>query len=285
MFLGSGFYCPRSYQPYSTNGFIRSHGFANEVASGGAWTATTGYDPYFYLNTGREETGGGINADLYKTLQVRLRVDKPGASDLAKFYFFPKPGEPYSESFSVPPDNQWHERTIDLSANPNWMGHMASVRIDPTVAADATVSVDWVRFMPASDGDFDGDGISDSVEGMGDPDGDGLENYRDLDSDGDGFSDAEEGIGDLDGDGLADFLDSDTPPYVVEMVFVSGEVEMQVDGRMGQTYRLQRTTSLVPTDWVDLQTDGPLEANRVVFLVDEAPPETAAFYRILRIGE
>ena len=29
----------------------------------------------------------------------------------------------------------------------------------------------------------------------------------------------------------------------------------------------------------------PLEANRVVLLVDEAPPETVAFYRILRIGE
>ena len=74
-------------------------------------------------------------------------------------------------------------------------------------------------------------------------------------------------------------------PWRVAMVFSSGEVEMCVDGRMGQTYRLQRTTSLVSPNWVTVQTDGPLEANRVVLLVDEAPPEVAAFYRILRNGE
>lgn len=270
----------------STHAFNNLHGWTNVVATGGVWTATTGYDPYFDLNIGDEETGAGINADLYKTLQVRLRVEKPGASNLAKFYFFPKSGGTHSKIFAVPPNGQWVERTIDLSANPDWHGYMRRVRLDPTVASNATVSVDWIRFMPASDGDFDGDGISDSAEGTDDLDGDGLENYRDPDSDGDGFSDAEEGIGDLDGDGAADFLDPDTPPYVVEMVFSSGgAVEMQLDGRMGQTYRLQRTISLTSPDWVTLQSDGPLEANRVVPLVDEAPPEAEAFYRILREGE
>ena len=39
------------------------------------------------------------------------------------------------------------------------------------------------------DRDSDGDGIYDNVEGTGDPDGDGIPNYLDLDSDGDGLPD------------------------------------------------------------------------------------------------
>lgn len=43
--------------------------------------------------------------------------------------------------------------------------------------------------MPA---DSDGDGIADSIEGMGDVDGDGTPNHLDLDSDNDGVTDADE---------------------------------------------------------------------------------------------
>jgi hypothetical protein len=38
-----------------------------------------------------------------------------------------------------------------------------------------------------------GDGIDDAVEGIGDHDGDGLPNFRDLDSDSDGVPDLAEG--------------------------------------------------------------------------------------------
>ena len=80
--------------------------------------------------------------------------------------------------------------------------------------------------VPDSDGDgqedfrdldSDGDGILDLDEGDLDPDGDGIPNYVDLDSDGDGLSDADEydwnndGItgDDCDGDGIPDYLDAD----------------------------------------------------------------------------
>jgi hypothetical protein len=56
--------------------------------------------------------------------------------------------------------------------------------------------------------DSDGDGITDSVEGIGDADGDGLLDYLDTDSDGDGLLDADEQIADTDGDGIPDFLDA-----------------------------------------------------------------------------
>ena len=80
--------------------------------------------------------------------------------------------------------------------------------------------------VPDSDGDgqedfrdidSDGDGILDIDEGDGDVDGDGIPNYLDLDSDGDGISDANEydwdndGVpnDDCDGDGIPNYLDSD----------------------------------------------------------------------------
>ncbi|NDD19715.1 MAG: hypothetical protein EBZ30_04990 [Flavobacteriia bacterium] len=80
--------------------------------------------------------------------------------------------------------------------------------------------------VPDSDGDgqedfrdldSDGDGILDIDEGDLDVDGDGIPNYLDLDSDGDGISDADEydwnndGIfdDDCDGDGVPDYLDPD----------------------------------------------------------------------------
>ncbi|MCO4769591.1 MAG: hypothetical protein KDA24_06125 [Deltaproteobacteria bacterium] len=59
------------------------------------------------------------------------------------------------------------------------------------------------------EGDADGDGIPDEVEGDGDADGDGIPNYLDPDSDGDGIPDAMEGYDDTDGDGVPDYLDTD----------------------------------------------------------------------------
>ncbi len=59
-------------------------------------------------------------------------------------------------------------------------------------------------------GDYDGDGIPDSVEGDGDADGDGIPNYQDTDSDGDGIPDSAEGTADLDGDGIPNYLDLDS---------------------------------------------------------------------------
>ncbi len=60
------------------------------------------------------------------------------------------------------------------------------------------------------DHDRDSDGLPDSFEGGGDPDGDGLPNRLDPDSDGDGIADSLEGIRDSDSDGIPDFLDPDS---------------------------------------------------------------------------
>ncbi len=431
----------RVWSGSSSDDFVNLHGITDVVSTGGIWTATTGFDPYFNLNTGNRDTGTGVNADVYKKLQVRMRVDKPGeTNDLAQFSFFSDTEGLLSVSFSVPPDGQWVERTIDLSANPYWNGFMPQVELEPTMLSNATVSIDWVRFMPASDGDFDGDGMSDEFEGTDDLDGDGLENYRDLDSDGDGTGDAEElaagrdpysldfhfntdgnfegwtnwanvtdaavfngvlagrstsqdpyvyttgctvdsdriesiyvkvqgeqagqavfywklgtqfkwvvnsytnagnwqilsfdvgsradwtglisylrvdpfnvpdaafaidwiifsdgdldndgvsdatdGFGDTDGDGIENFRDPDTPAFYVDGLSITSgaSVDAWLDGLAGQTYQLQRTTNLVESQWISVQSVGPLLQNQSLQLMDEDPPEDGAFYRVLRIG-
>lgn len=182
----------RSWHCDSTNDFVSLHGFSNEVVFNGVWSAQTGFDPYFKFNTGVEDTSEGINADLYKRLQFRICVDASETNSAAQLWFYPKDGGAYWTSLAVPSDGQWHDITVDLSTHQNWGGAIESVRLDPTVLSNATVSIDWARFMPASDGDFDDDGIADSIEGTDDPDGDGLENFRDTDSDGDGQEDGEE---------------------------------------------------------------------------------------------
>ncbi|HEX6087729.1 MAG TPA: VWA domain-containing protein [Thermoanaerobaculia bacterium] len=58
--------------------------------------------------------------------------------------------------------------------------------------------------------DDDGDGILDTEDGSGDPDGDGLPCSRDEDCDGDDVPDLVEGTRDSDGDGTRDFEDRDS---------------------------------------------------------------------------
>ena len=132
----------------SADDFTGLHGFSGVGVTNGVWSALTGFDPFFTLNTGNNNNGLGVNANLYTQLQVRLRVLLPGAPSDAQFFFFPSAGGTYSVNFTVPPDGQWYERTIDLSGNANWTGTMSSVRIDPTTASNAVVSIDWVRFVP-----------------------------------------------------------------------------------------------------------------------------------------
>ncbi|MBI1947630.1 MAG: hypothetical protein HYS27_18210 [Deltaproteobacteria bacterium] len=74
-------------------------------------------------------------------------------------------------------------------------------------------NTDGDEFPDWRDLDSDGDGIADEVEAGGadpaDTDGDGTPDYLDTDADGDGVPDAEEPIGDRDGDGIPDALELD----------------------------------------------------------------------------
>jgi len=116
----------------------------------------------------------------------------------------------------------------NIGSDPQFVGNYALPPGSPAVDAGTWVGapftdiLDVVRpwgdgvdmgayeFEPAVDTDTDGDGIDNHVEGLDDPDGDGIPNYLDTDSDGDGIDDSDEGDGDSDGDGSPDYLDTDS---------------------------------------------------------------------------
>ncbi len=88
---------------------------------------------------------------------------------------------------------------------------------DPAGEGDTAPDIDLVdTACPDPNGDEEGDGIPNGVEGAGDRDADGMPNCLDGDSDGDGLSDSiEAGVdptspADSDGDGTPDYLDKDS---------------------------------------------------------------------------
>ncbi len=118
------------------------------VVSGGVWSSiTSGFDPYLHFNTG-SPINRGINADLYRRLVVRARINAGDEDNFGQLFFFPKGGSFSSHGFDLPADNQWHSVEVDLSAVPDWAGYMDSVRLDPVMEAGVEVSLDYAYFLP-----------------------------------------------------------------------------------------------------------------------------------------
>lgn len=155
-------------------------------------------------------------------------------------------------------------RTVrfEMVSAPEWCGKLiTSLRLDTDFPTSSVFSIDWIR---TSDGDYDRDGLSDSLEGEGDADGDGLANFEDPDSDGDGISDAGEvrlgwdpmdsgeAATDRDGDGVsdADEIIAGTDPMLASDRLQAGitlartSVEVSTAARSGRRYTLMGSTSL-----------------------------------------
>jgi cell surface hyaluronidase len=146
-------------------------------------------------------TGVAVNTDPnftnklvhFKTDQVKRLVLKMRATGAGNVEcFFGTVAEPGASStrrlgMSYGPANTWQLVVFNLESHAKWPGQIVErLRIDPISVAGATWEIDWIR---ASDGDMDGDGIPDEIEGLADLDGDGIDNLLDLDSDGDGMTD------------------------------------------------------------------------------------------------
>ena len=116
--------------------------------------------------------------------------------------------------------------------------------------------------------DSDGDGILDKTDGIGvDTDGDGLENYLDLDSDNDGITDAEEGSIDTDGDAVPDRLDPDSDNDGIFDAIESGaspaldtDNDGRLDGAVGTNGLLDALETGADTGIVDYNGDGNPDA-------------------------
>jgi autotransporter-associated beta strand protein len=170
--------------------------------SNGILSASAGSDPQVFKN-------GAVYVDgsLAKHLLVRYRGTATGVAQL----FWGNTGNggftgARSSNFSYSPANVWTGLLLNPSNSAEWNNQMiVNLRFDPTGGVGSSYEIDWIAL---SDGDFDGDGLSDIEEGGADPDGDGLPNFEDLDSNNDGIPDSPNPPADQDGDGYPDALEA-----------------------------------------------------------------------------
>jgi len=252
----------------------------NFDASDGGWAATgglsvtgfsdgllqaevTGADPQ--LARGRLHLWAGMIRG------VHVRINTPQAGSLTLYWSHDR-SDNFDDSRKLTlavPSSGGLDQTLrfDMTAAPEWNGEMITgLRMDTDFPTGSTFSIDWIR---TSDGDYDRDRISDTDEGSGDIDGDGLANFEDPDSDGDGISDAQEAslgwdvyaaneaTSDRDKDGFSDAaeIQAGTDPQNPEdfpsaqIAVDATSVALSTPGRDGRRYRLRSSENL--SSWSD----------------------------------
>ncbi len=125
----------------------------------------------------------------------------------------------------------WNELLAgDINYTYDDLNRLTRVEYDTAMVIDYDYDAAGNRTLKDIYMDSDFDGIPDSMDGTGDPDGDGLENYLDTDSDGDGIADSIEAGPDpknprnTDGTDMPDYLDtdSDNDGYTDRIEWITG---------------------------------------------------------------
>ncbi len=239
-------------------------------------------------------TGPDISGDAIQGVILRMKASQTSRVDL----FWGISGSSgytsdrqVTKNFTGSPNYQWIY--LDVSQHLQWSGKtITNLRLDPTALSSATVSIDTIL---TSNGDYDNDGIPDTVEGTGDPDGDGIPNFSDNDSDNDGVPDAienqynrnpyaaGENLADADGDGtndLYEMLAGTNPDQASDRPFVTFAAGplIAINGRAGRTYQLQRSSASLG-QWTNVGTPVSMATNGVVSKSDPSPPAQKGFYR------
>ncbi len=195
--------------PGNTEGWSTANVTSPVVDGGSLKGTTTTSDP----NVSR--SGFSMNANSVASVVIKMKAATTGT---VQFYWGTLAASGFagarvlSTTYS-PTDNTWRAILFSPGSHVGWAAQtITSLRVDPLSVASKSFEIDWIR---VSNGDLDGDGLSDAIEGSGDVDNDGLLNLEDLDSDGDGIADAIDpqpyvpaGL-DFDNDGIVDSLDPD----------------------------------------------------------------------------
>ena len=117
------------------------NGFTALTYDGGVLrTVATGDDPNV------SALWAEIDAAKFKTLEIKMKTDKPSDGQL---FFTGKQGglnEDKSVKFRLIPDGQFHNYTVDMAANASWKGTITSLRFDPTSVSGAKIEIAYISF-------------------------------------------------------------------------------------------------------------------------------------------
>ncbi len=279
---------------FNTDGDLQGWSPSNSdnvlIESGTVGGLSTSADPQL------QRTGFSFDASQVPDLYVKLRAS--GNADLQFFW-----GRQGADAFAAARrldlpytgSGDWQYLRIPASTSglsSEWNGQtITRLRVDPIFLDATTWEVDWIR---GTDGDHDGDTLSDAAEGFPnrDTDGDGVEDWADTDSDNDGAPDElESQLGRDPYNAAEEALNADGDPYSDLFEMIAGTdpddladqlhldftvvpdpgdriVTATFSGRAGRQYRLLHSPSLQPASWAAVAstsstTDGTLSLSHL----------------------
>ncbi|MCU0749421.1 MAG: hypothetical protein MUF13_07750, partial [Akkermansiaceae bacterium] len=202
-YANSEFNIPGNFERWAAFG-----GFSNASVESGALSATSSN-----TDARMAESNLRVSGNASPFILVRMKTTGTASPQL---YWERLGTSGYVSARSVTAsytgNSQWKVVAFNMSSHLEWKDRIiTSLRFDPVSTSGTNFEIDWIR---PSNGDLDGDGLSDWVEGDDDYDYDGLINMEDLDSDGDGIPDATDpnpfqNSLDSDNDGIPDITDPD----------------------------------------------------------------------------
>ena len=127
----------------SSPGWDASQNLADGKVEDGCLNArSVGSDPALYSGTTE------VDAKKVSWAEIRMKVDEGKQGQL---FWSTKAGgfsEAASARFDLIPDGEFHVYRLDLAANSAWKSAITALRLDPTDAKDAHISLDYVRLVP-----------------------------------------------------------------------------------------------------------------------------------------
>lgn len=111
-----------------------------QVTGGNMAATSTGSDPALVVAT-------DLDAGKYRSVEIRMSADKGSGAQLFWSTQANRFSEPASVRFDLTADGQVHTYRLSLSDNGAWKSRITGLRLDPTDAGDARITVDYIRFL------------------------------------------------------------------------------------------------------------------------------------------
>jgi len=262
--------------------------------NGTVTAAVAGSDPQF------SNTQLFLQAGMFDGIAVQLTATNSGSIQI--FW-----GNSTSNSFSgtrtsntvVTASDTRQTIYFDMTSAPAWKGFVITrLRLDTDFPLNSPFEIHRI-FL--SNGDYDRDGLSDSSEGTGDADSDGIANFMDPDSDGDGVSDLEEAnlgwnvydasesVAHSDGDGVpdaAEIITGTDPTNSADFSMLdissinSTNITLTINAKADRSYYLESAANLASGIWEPTNTIFHPGLNQdLSWYLPASPSATQRFFR------